>query len=281
MKKKLILFSIFLLFITIGCDKEKALKCPDDFTLDGTMCLKEIDHADAEETLVCPEGFELKEDKCYKLEETDVKEKYSCEEGLTLEDTKCTGTSKKTQTKQYKCSTGTLEENKCITLTEKTDALVKTPKCDSGWTVDGSYCIKGELFPLGCDWENGDREGCHCEGSDRIGTDGLCHNAKPVSYEYSCLGNNILKDNKCYEKTSVDAESYQGCEEGYTKDGTNCIKKINVSATKTKYCEEEYELTSNKCKKETVLNPKTEYKCPDEFEYINELCRKYEKELAK
>lgn len=279
MKKRILIFSCLCLVFLVGCDKE--LKCDEGYQLQDNFCVKEIDHTDAKEVLVCPESFELKEDTCYKLEEIDYQEKYSCNEGLTLEDTKCIGTSKKTLATQYKCSTGTLEEKQCVTLNEKPDSLVKTPKCDSGWTVDGSYCIKGELFPLGCDWENGDRVGCHCEGSDRIGSDGLCHNAKPVSYEYSCRGNSILKDNKCYEKISIDAESYQGCEEGYTKEGTNCIKKINVSATKTKYCEEGFELNNNKCKKETILKAKTEYNCPDEFEYINELCRKYEKVEAK
>ena len=279
MKKRIFIISCLCLGFLVGCDKE--LKCDEGYELKDNLCIREIDHNDAEKVLVCSKEFELKDDKCYKLEEIDYQEKYSCEEGLTLEDTKCTGTSKKALATLYKCSTGTLEGKKCIILNETTETVIKTPKCDSGWTVDGDYCIKGELFPLGCDWENGERENCHCEGSDRIGSDGLCHNAKPVSYEYSCLGTAILKDNKCYEKTSVDAESYQGCEEGYTQDGTNCIKKINISATKTKYCEEGYELISNKCKKETVLNPKTEYKCPNEFEYVNELCRKYEKVEAK
>ena len=279
MKKRILIISCICLIFLVGCDKE--LKCDEGYELQDNLCIREIDHTDAEEVTVCPEGFELKEEKCYKLEEVEYQEKYSCESNLTLEGTKCTGTSKKALTTQYKCSTGTLEEDKCVTLTEKADSLTKTPKCESGWTVDGEYCIKGELFPLGCDWENGDREGCHCEGSDRIGSDGLCHNAKSVSYEYSCLGTAILKDNKCYEKTSIDAESYQGCEEGYTKEGSECIKKINKDATKTKYCEEGFELIDNKCRKETTLDTKIEYKCPDEFEYVNELCRKYEKMEAK
>lgn len=278
MKKILITFSLFLLCLT-GCDKE--LKCDEGYELKDNLCIREIDHTDAEEVALCDTGFELQEDKCYKLEEVAYQEKYSCDEGLTLDGTKCTGIQKKAITTQYKCDTGTLEENKCVTLTEATSSTTKTPKCDSGWTVDGEYCIKGELFPLGCDWENGDRVGCHCEGSDRIGSDGLCHNAKPVSYTYSCLGNAILKDNKCYEKTSVDAESYQGCESGYTKEGNECIKKINNNATLTKYCEEGFELKDNKCQKEIITDVKVEYRCPDDFEYIDKLCRKYEKVEAK
>ena len=279
MKKRILLISCFCLILLVGCDKK--LKCDAGYELQGQLCIREIDHTDPEETQVCDEEFEIKEENCYKIENIDYQEKYSCEEGLTLEGTKCTGTLKKALTTQYKCDTGTLEGTKCITLTERPDALVKTPKCDSGWTVDGEYCIKGELFPLGCDWENGEREGCHCEGSDRIGSDGLCHNAKAVSYTYSCADGITLKNNKCYEKSSVDAESYQGCENGYTKEGTNCIKKVNSDATKTKYCEEGFKLIENSCQKETIEEIKIEYKCPDGFEYTNELCRKYEKVEAK
>ena len=279
MKKIVLLVICLSIFNLTGCDKD--LKCPEEYELKDRLCLKEIDHQDAEEEKICAEGFTLKDDKCYKLEEVAYQEKYTCPEDLTLEGTKCTGTLKKALSTQYKCEDGTLEDKKCIILTEMPDTLVKTANCESGWTVDGNYCIKGEMPPLDCEWENGDHEGCRCEGSDVLGSDGLCHNAKAVTYTYSCLGIAILKDNKCYEKSSVDAESYQGCEEEYTKEDNNCVKKINENATKEKLCDEGFELVNDKCKKETITNVKIEYHCKDDYEYVDKLCRKNEKTEAK
>lgn len=280
MKKKLIFLSIFLLFVTIGCSKEKELKCPDEFILDGTICIKEIEHKEPDEVKYCPEGFELTEEICIKQEEETVKEKYECEEGLTVTGDKCTGTLKKTLETRYRCNVGTVKDDKCIISTEKSEALTKVAKCESGWNLENNKCLQGTMPPMGCDWENQDYNGCFCEGSDVLGNDSFCHKYKAPTYTYTCAEGTVLKNNKCYEESSNPAESYRTCPPNYEEKNNECIRNVNTSAKKVTYCSDGFELKNNKCLKETKEEIKVKYECSEGYEYKDNLCRKYEKELA-
>ena len=280
MKKNLIFISIFLLFVTLGCDKEKELTCPDSFILDGDICIKEIDQKEPEEVKYCEDGFEQVEEICIKTEKESIKEKYECEEGLALSGDKCTGTLKKSKETLYRCNTGTVKGDKCITSTEKTDALTKIPKCETGWDLENNKCLQGTMPPMGCDWENHNYNGCFCGGSDVIGNDGFCHKYKAPTYTYTCSEGTVLKDNKCYEESSTPAESYKACPNDYEEKNNECIKNVNTTAKKVTYCPEGFELKDNKCLKEIKEGIKIKYECSEGYEYKDNLCHKYEKELA-
>lgn len=145
-------------------------------------------------------------------------------------------------------------------------------------------CWKGPRPPISdnCDVYEHIYDGCKCDAPDTLGPDYFCYQYhKSVSYDYKCADGTVLKNNKCYDETTVDAESYKTCESGFTLKGTECVKEVNKKAETVKKCETGFELKDNKCIKETREPATKEYECDPGFEYKNELCRKYERVEAK
>ncbi len=274
MKKTLaILLIVISLFCLTGCSD-----CPDGYEQDGDICRKEVDHLDAEEIIKCEDTYELIEGSCYKKEEQAVQTKYGCEDGLTLSGDTCTGTLTKNVKTIYTCTTGTVEGDKCVTLTERPDALTKTATCPDNYEMKDGSCWWGARPPISdnCDVYEHIYDGCKCDAPDTLGPDYFCYQGHTAAtYNYQCANGTVLKNNKCYEESKTNATATQGCDNDYTLEGNKCVKKVNQKASNIKYCEDGFELQENICVKEETIEPIKEYKCPDEYDYKDNLCRKY------
>lgn len=240
--------------------------CPEDYTLEGTLCFKEIGREKGNFGKVCPVGYLDYEGVCY--EETGVLEKEDsliCGEQFTLKGTQCVKTiTMDAHPSKYKCTTGVARTRSELSLTGANDGDANDVICvdyssathpvspcelndGTEYMVAGGICYwhrapiiaegcPGKIHVNGSCWDDassvlicyGNRDGKQYNSREEY-----CENSikyyDPVITEYKCLEDFTLNNNKCVKEEVEPARKERYCEEGYTKtENDRCINYNNV-----------------------------------------------------
>jgi hypothetical protein len=216
--------------------KEHGLYCDKEYTLEGNVCLKEIDRVPAQKGEVCPGGYQEYNGVCY--EETGSIEGPNdyCPDEFEMVDGKCKKHSFYEPLPNCKDNRYDSNSRKCIELVYVEDAIEFCR--DPGRTLYDHKCLATKPSING-----------GCLGNDMY-YNGKCLNPINDYYmsEYKCSNGQVISgadgsllygDTKCYEENPVDA-TYLECDRGFTFDGINCVHDEEMNIQKERICPSGY-----------------------------------------
>ncbi len=213
-------------------------------------------------TYSCPEGYTRNGKKCTKNTTgatIDATPHYTPSSVVTVDAKIGDGGQKivyidaiKTQTgKDYSCPSGyTLNGSYCIKYTEATEKTGQTTyTCPTGYTLNGTKCTKTYDATY-----------------------------KPGATSYTCDQGGTLSGTTCTLTTTASSSTTYTCPSGYTKNGTSCYKVYDATAT-TKYsCPSGYTLNGTKCTRTTsssyAATKNIKYSCPNGGTLNGTVCTK-------
>ena len=211
----------------------------------------------------CPAGYVKNGNKCSRSTigaSIDATAVYKPDQQVTTDAKISTGETvivyadpiKKDEGTKYSCPSGyTLNGSYCVKYTDATETIVTEYSCPSGYTKNGTKCTKTY------------------DATASTGTG-----------SYTCPNGGTLNDKKCTITQEATASTSYTCPSGYTKNGTSCYKVYDATYTggATSYsCPSGYTLNGNKCYKTYDAKPTTgssSYSCPSGYTLNGSKCYK-------
>ena len=212
--------------------KETGNTCDDGYTLEGDLCLKEIERIEAKSGSVCPSHFMDYNGKCY--EETPYLEKDNdiCNDNFTLVNGKCIN--KITDVAEGVCNNGSYDSGKDVCHENVYIGDAYEFCRDSGRTLYEHKCLATKpTINGGC--LNGDmlyNGKCVNTRNDYYASEWMCPNGQINSTDKGTL---IFPDNKCYEEQEVKPTAYK-CNEDFTLENKTCVREESHDPQKERYC---------------------------------------------
>ena len=274
--------------------KNTGFYCDKDYTLEGTVCVKEIKKFKAKYDIMCPNGYSEYEGKCY--EDTIIldKDEWKCNEPLKYDGSKCTYTDIINPVPQYECEIGEIykkgdlfliggiknaEKYYCVDKSTGEKPVLRCLKNKNHIMINGK-CYNGPA-PL----ING---GCPDGGVKR---NGWCYSLDNED-QWECPDGNIyMKSKETIPELCPDTFTYRepkivgySCPEGYQLENNKCSLTRNEEAFREKYCPSGFTLIEDRmCLNKNKTTEKISgYYCEEErAKLVDDYCTITEEKEAK